>query len=312
MYEDPGERALRYVSIVDDDNFPEDICDITAILPNSIKQMIGPTLVGTSQGLVCFYGSSVAVIWNPWIKKPVSIPCVVFGRGYVSVLGFGVCPKTSEPKLVKITYPTSSLEMQTWTWTVDILSFISGCWKSCSISKISNLLCKSLSLFSSSECVDKFIYWCAYNMKDAIWVVISFDMTNEEFGVIHLPDSFARYEYVDLSKHRESLVLLPHDDNISKYDYDVWIMEGDVTKSFKKLFTVSSTYDCVKTMAISYKGEAILEMLEDNSKENVISIDTYEPASNRFKWTKITAIRWSIYMRSYKETMLLHDFRILN
>ncbi|GJT45172.1 ADP,ATP carrier protein, mitochondrial [Tanacetum coccineum] len=48
-----------------------------------------------------------AVIWNPSIKKTVTIvvPNVPDGvPPYHTILGFSVCPRTSDPKLVKITY----------------------------------------------------------------------------------------------------------------------------------------------------------------------------------------------------------------
>ncbi|XP_071727269.1 putative F-box protein At3g52320 [Rutidosis leptorrhynchoides] len=307
VYIDPHEiNMLRYVSIVDDDTFPhnfkEKMCDMSSYIPKSLK------LVGSSQGLLCFLGSYYAFICNPSIRKSIEFisPDLinVFRDGIV--FGFGVCPKSSEPKLVKITVSENPLETQ--TWTVVVFLFKTWCSRSFSFSKIGNLLCKSLNLSSSNECVDGFIYWCAYNTDDAIWVVISFDVTNEEFGVIHLPDSLARYKYMDLCKYRESIVLITHDYNISEYDYDVWMMEsGGVTKSFKKLFTINSSYDCVKMMAISYNGVGILET-EDYVLTNFSSISTYEPSSYRFKDTTITGIYGSYSMSSYMETMLLHDY----
>ncbi|XP_071727251.1 F-box/kelch-repeat protein At3g06240-like [Rutidosis leptorrhynchoides] len=243
-YKDPHEID-RYVSIVDDDTFPdifpEKISDMFAILPDSIKQNRA-TLVGSSQGLLCFCGSFCAIICNPSIGKSKSVEFttpavdVIFSERF---FGFGICPNTNDPTLVKITFPHTLFEPR--IWTIVVFSFKTGSVRSCSFSNLNNLLCKSLELSSLSECVDGFIYWCACNTDDNSWVIISFDMSNQEFGVIQLPDSFTRYKYVELSKHKESLVLIANDYYVADSDYDVWMMEGDdVTKLFKKLFTINS------------------------------------------------------------------------
>ncbi|XP_071705080.1 F-box protein CPR1-like [Rutidosis leptorrhynchoides] len=228
-------------------------------------------------------------------------------RDYWRVVGFGVCPKTSDPKLVHVTFPRYSLENE--TWKVEVFSLSSRFWRSRSFSKINDLLCEYVELSSDSECVDGFIYWCA-SIKDndnRSWVIISFDLTNEEFGVIYLPDTLARHNHLNLSKYRESLVLLP--DDYSNYVHDVWMMEGSVTKSFKKQFTITSI-DRLEPMGISYNGEVIMKIRELSMKlKTVGSIKTYEPSSNRFKWTTITGVHGEICMSSYMESMLLYDYK---
>ncbi|XP_071705079.1 putative F-box protein At4g09190 [Rutidosis leptorrhynchoides] len=323
QYELPGDGGTKYASIVDDDddddNIPKHMFDLLAILPDSAKQMTRQLkLVGSSQGLLCLYhdsnNDSVAIILNPWIRKcvTVSFPKVNFTSDYGLVVGFGVCSKTSDPKLVLVT-PKKSLLNETWKLEVYSLSW--RFWRICSFSKVSDLLCGSLKLSSHSECVDGFIYWCASNKDDDLnpsWVIISFDLTNEEFGVIYLPDILKWYSILDLSKYRESLVLFANDCTSAKHVYEVWMMEGGVTKSFKKLFTINSTDYFSKPIAISYNGEAIMEMLESSTTENVnlASIKTYEPSSNRFKTTTISGICGLTCMSSYMETMLLRDYKV--
>ncbi|XP_071715120.1 putative F-box protein At1g47730 [Rutidosis leptorrhynchoides] len=313
VYKDPNEYGLKYVSIVDDDKFPQQICDLSAIVPLFVvdkhdpKVRVGPTLVSTSQGLLCLYGCSRAYILNPFIRKyiGVTLPNVDY-RTNGSFLGFGVCLKTCVPKVIQVTFNRNS----SVTWKLAVFSLRSLLWRSRSFSKISDLPCESIKLQSSDECecVDGFIYWRAYcKDDDQRRIIISFDLANEEFGVINLPNDFQRGSVWDLCKYRESLVLIYRDYKISE-GYDVWMMEDGVTKSFKKVFTINSTADCVTTMAISYNGEAVMEILEDYKYNNVASIESYEPSSNCFKLTKINGIHGSTSMSSYKETLLLHDY----
>ncbi|XP_071705075.1 putative F-box protein At1g47730 [Rutidosis leptorrhynchoides] len=216
LYKLPGYLGMRYVSIVDDDSFPNNMVDLSAILKDSAKQSKRLTLVGSSQGLLCLYRDSDAIIWNPWIRKSVTVNFLDSDyRKYERVVCFGVCPKTSDPKLVHL--PRKLLENETWKVEVDD--------------------------------------------DNRSRVIISFDLTNEEFGVIYVPDSLARYRILELSKYRESLVLFPDDYN--GYVCDVWMMEGNVKKSFKKLFTIKSLdHNSMMAMGISYNGEAVLKIID--------------------------------------------------
>ncbi|XP_076957660.1 F-box protein At5g18160-like [Bidens hawaiensis] len=86
---------IKYVSIIDDDDsFPEH----NPIIPPSLVS--GLLLVGCSHGLVCLFGlrQHLIVLWNPSIRKSVGIVLPDLGH----VVGFGVCPKTNELKIVEI------------------------------------------------------------------------------------------------------------------------------------------------------------------------------------------------------------------
>ncbi|GJT75728.1 hypothetical protein Tco_1042453, partial [Tanacetum coccineum] len=102
----------RYNSIVDDDTFPHQKVLMTTLV--SVNLLNYPaSLLGVSGGLFCIHSSNgiikCVVIWNPSIKKTVTI--VVPDDDdedddlpYHTIVGFGVCPRTSDPKLVKITF----------------------------------------------------------------------------------------------------------------------------------------------------------------------------------------------------------------
>ncbi|XP_071705078.1 putative F-box protein At4g38870 [Rutidosis leptorrhynchoides] len=306
MYFLPGYLGLRCVSIFYGSNFPNNMVDLSEILPDSAKQSTRLTLVGSCQGLLCLDSGSSAIIWNPWIRKSVTInfPDSDY-RKYERVVGFGVCPKTIDPKLVHFTFSWNWLENK--SWKVEVYSLSPRFWRSRSFSKISDLLCESIELSSDSECVDGFIYWCASNkdVPNRREVIISFDLTNEEFGVIYLPDNLARHSILYLSKYRKSLVLLPDDYNT--YVHDVWIMKGGNTKLFKRLFTIKS-FDRLQPMAISYNGEVVLKITQYNGNYYEKSIKTYEPSLKRFKWTAVTGTLGVNCMSSYMESMLLHDY----
>ncbi|GJY58329.1 putative F-box domain-containing protein [Tanacetum coccineum] len=90
----------KYILIADDDTFPQQKVDLTLPINSSIK--LGN---GSSHGLLCFSYENMVVLWNPTIRKMVSIDVRdVLDLHYETIFGFGVCPVTFDPKLVKLIF----------------------------------------------------------------------------------------------------------------------------------------------------------------------------------------------------------------
>nr|GEZ33618.1 hypothetical protein [Tanacetum cinerariifolium] len=102
-------NELKYVSVLDDDSFPNHKSSLT--VPQPVSQL-GYILTLTSvNGLLCFFGSlqdvfnkKIVVLWNPSIGKAVGVTISNSLRipDGLTFVGFGVCPITSDPKLVRI------------------------------------------------------------------------------------------------------------------------------------------------------------------------------------------------------------------
>ncbi|GJT47051.1 hypothetical protein Tco_0955766 [Tanacetum coccineum] len=97
--------VARYFSIVDDDTF--------------LHQKV-------------FMTTPMSVNWVNYPKQVavVSVSLEAYGvRPYRTILGFVVCPRTSDPKLVKITYINYQKEYPTIPDQVEVFSLSSGLWK---------------------------------------------------------------------------------------------------------------------------------------------------------------------------------------
>ncbi|KAM0023366.1 putative F-box domain-containing protein [Helianthus debilis subsp. tardiflorus] len=246
----------KYVSIVDDDSFPHQRISIT--LPLCVRILKDYYSIGSSHGLLCFYGlyrdyygpntkTEKVVLWNPSVRKAAAFVVPNSGDRYAygTVLGFGVCRQTNDPKIVKIAYMHSWEEDMEIPRQVEVFTLSTRSWRS---SYGTNLPRKSIEFGCDGRCIDGFYYWLATDrstIDDDLWaynLIISFDITSEEFREVNLPDSLV----YDGSKHdlsfsslRESLVVLrrnEHDENV----VDVWLMEDGVSKPFTKLFTIYS------------------------------------------------------------------------
>ncbi|XP_076900910.1 F-box protein At1g52495-like [Bidens hawaiensis] len=223
-----------YVSIADNDSFPPK--QGFPYCSHFVNQLEDSTVVGTSYGLVCvsgYYGGpckcclrEMIVLWNPSIRKSVGI-AVPNGLIVSSNFGFGVCPGTSDPKIVKTN--------KNVTWQVEVFNLSSGVWR---ISPC-NPPDKLVAFKSPQSHVDRFIYWLGVTSGDTGIIIISFDFLSEEFGEIHLPVTLAFQdpEELCLFKRIDSLVVL--NETIVDEKYEVWMMENGISKSFIKIFTVN-------------------------------------------------------------------------
>ncbi|KAJ0818427.1 putative F-box domain-containing protein [Helianthus annuus] len=218
---------IKYVSIVDDDSFLRR--KFSPTVPPTAKLLTHPRMIASSHGLVCLCGFAydlkkhLIVLWNPSIRKSVEIEL----PNKLNALGFGVCPKTMDPKIVRITRRTNA----------QVYTLSSGAWR-----RVSMNLCVPGTGFrfcSYQVVIDGVIYWITNNTSGSCDKLISFELTNEEFGVIELQDSIEDPEHLCISKRKESLVVLNYDK--SDVACDVWMMtkNGDPKSLLTKLFTVS-------------------------------------------------------------------------
>ncbi|GKB88720.1 putative reverse transcriptase domain-containing protein [Tanacetum coccineum] len=284
-YIDPeNESERKYVSIVDDDDdtFPQH--KFTLTVPVSIQLHMPtvlcekPIILGCSQGLFCFYKfciksinpiTSIAVIWNPAIRKSVDVvvPSVSVRD---TVLGFGVCPRTNDPKLVKATL-AGYTSVYIVPWEVEVFTLSSGVWRS--PKSRSNLLTNLIRLKEYDNVViDGFIYWLAYDtsMVDGIYncvdLIMSFDLTSEEFAKVYLPDSISipgTEALLSLSKLRDSLVVLQFSyGQIALLNCGVWMMENGDPKSFTKIYTITPPDGFLRTvLGFRKSGETIIGVI---------------------------------------------------
>ncbi|GKA56406.1 ribonuclease H-like domain-containing protein [Tanacetum coccineum] len=91
----------KYASYVDETFTQQQ--DFTPYIPKLAKRFYYQIVIGSSHGLLCLLGyidrTPWVVLWNPSIRRSVTIvvPNLTYG-----VVGFDVCPVTSDPMIVKI------------------------------------------------------------------------------------------------------------------------------------------------------------------------------------------------------------------
>ncbi|KAK1413561.1 hypothetical protein QVD17_35336 [Tagetes erecta] len=315
----------QYVSFIDDDTFPQH--SVSFHLHSFINNLYYTSIINITHGLICLYWRYVedsenniiyekdmAVIWNPIIRKAVVVIVPKVARDtYHTVIGFGVCRETNDPKIVKLL----RLEKYRWRvdrkrlmssipWQVEVFTLSTGAWRRV----CNNLPRKSIRFSCDSEVVDGVLYWLADDVDPGFGIcnmIMSFDLTTEEFKEVKLPDSLARPDKkLLISKRRESLIVLDYDEDEVELDfYDVWMMEDGISKSFTKLFSVNGEmYPLASIHGFRKSGEPVFEVSEgDECGELVV----YEPYSEHFDKLGINVTRRAFTVSPYVETLLLLD-----
>ncbi|GKC35767.1 retrovirus-related pol polyprotein from transposon TNT 1-94, partial [Tanacetum coccineum] len=122
-----------------------------------LKQSNVYNIVGACHGLLCLYSFHngyrewMLVIWNPSIGKSFGIAADDFSP---EDCGFGVCPITKDPTVVKI---KRRIDM---SWHVEVFTLSSGVWN---VIPRGNLPRQSIQLNPTAHVlIDRFIYWGAY------------------------------------------------------------------------------------------------------------------------------------------------------
>ncbi|KAI3822971.1 hypothetical protein L1987_10574 [Smallanthus sonchifolius] len=266
-------------------------------------------MLDSSHGLVCLYGfapdiaprNKSIVVWNPSIRKSV---CIVLPYKY-DVVGFGVCPKTSDPTIVTITCPS---QIHAVDRKAEVFTLSSRAWRSISMNL--HMPLKSIEFRYNQVVIDGVIHWIAIDsLTGCSDMIISFDLASEEFGEIDLPGSLAHLRNLYISKLKESLAVLHYDG----YEEvcDVWMMtkNGDMKSSFAKLFTVSfeAYYGCILNNITGFRknGEPIREHRCDGFL--LTTLEAYEPSTKLRTdlGVYVTSDSPCMMTTSYTESLLL-------
>ncbi|CAH1435494.1 unnamed protein product [Lactuca virosa] len=292
-YKDPVDLKQKYVSFVDDDAFAQqELAPTVLVLSEHLFRL---EVLGSSQGLLCLsglYEDHMIVLLNPSIRKSVLIPVPGFSVYFEFVVGFGVCPITNDPTIVKIKNVCTEFGTKFSSPVVDVFKLSRGSWR---------IACSNL----PKKSIQMMIFRCKKQL------IISFDMTTEEFRAIDLPDSLA-YARLSISKLRESLAVLKYftrnePGTQSEFEVcDVWIMDNDVLHSFTKLYTINPGYESIRILGFTNSGEPMMVVFGEDYKEPA-SLVVYEPNSKHIRDIGIHAEYASSLVSSYMETLLLLD-----
>lgn len=328
-YEDLTEsHEEKYVWMVDDDHsIKQEFPPTLDTLANLLKES---SVISSSHGLLCSYGhfqysfplrinfrTEMAVIWNPSIRKSIGIVVPdVLDCPFHTAVGFGVCPITLDPTLVKITYAgiaCTRSQISNNPWEVQMFKLSTKCWRRLNLSN--NIPRGSIAVTFSQVVIDKLIYWYCFDRvfsEDDTFqtnnLIVSFDMTTQEFRVVDLPNCLSSqfYEKLTISKLRDSLSVLEYSSTNEKQVCTVWMkVDDDASNSFRKLYTINTPYTLARIVAFKNNGEPILETVDSYGES--ATLEVYKPSTGHYHDFEIYGEDISYFVSYYMETLLLSD-----
>ncbi|GKA61857.1 F-box domain containing protein [Tanacetum coccineum] len=295
----------KYTSIIDDNTFPQQKFPLFA--PEPLNLLRNAFVLGSVDGLLCFWGwnknielEPLVVLWNPSLRKCVGI---VIPNGYTCI-GFGVCPHTNDPKLVKI----NVVKTTPICWEVQVFTLSSRVWKTV----FTGAPFKSCLLFWAHVFVDGIIYWSTHGS-----FILSFDLESDKFGEVSIPERFERTYGIHVAKVNESLGLLEYYEEGGMSLCGVWMRKDGVNRPFTKIYTVKVEGNLVFKRVLGFRnnGEVVIEMEADDFEGSQIEVYepsfqksqilVYEPSSGRINDVGIKGV--FVAAKSYMETLLLLD-----
>nr|GEU67730.1 putative polyprotein [Tanacetum cinerariifolium] len=264
--------TYEYVSILDNDAFPRHVSPITS--PLSMKTLKILRTLGSSYGIICFHGyhkdystlySEMVVFWNPSIRKSVSVLMDPSLQLRISWVGFGVCPKTRDPKLVMI---NDIMGFIYWLAHDDRLSPLENRCNSIISFNLSNeefvkvlylpyslQRSESLKLFKWNECLilcddhyyDNLFHWDVWMVKaDGFTMMFRIDSIHQVFKVLGFMKNgeaiFIRgSKYFNEDSNGDPILKVYDPSSRRVNDYQIpWSRDNDIGKTTSTLLSISS------------------------------------------------------------------------
>ncbi|XP_043712433.1 F-box protein CPR1-like [Telopea speciosissima] len=267
--------SLLLTGLVDLYSVELNVCEqeVAKKLHLPLKALQDITVLGSCNGLLCISISKDfeddIILWNPSTRRhqkllftpiEVHVPYkfrVKFGFSRFIGYGFGYEPTTGDYKLVMFAQASFD-DGYTWHSEGKVYSLITNSWK-----RIGDMDC-CLTTRLPGVLANSALHWIADRVKGPFTppsIIVSFDLKNEEFGEVPLP------EFVDSKFHMTVGVLggkLCMVCNFERVCVEVWIMKDyGIRDSWEKQFSIKQpsrlrSFMSVSPICYSKNGEIVL------------------------------------------------------
>ncbi|KAM3685783.1 hypothetical protein ACJW31_11G144800 [Castanea mollissima] len=269
-------------------------------------------LIGSVNGLFSLYDQECYILWNPSIRKFITLPKPCSFIGFCRH-AFGFDPRTNDYKVVRIAFPCRiSMSEETKPPLIEVYSLNEGCWRITSASfppgiKVTDW-CRPAAFLNGA------VHFAAeYENKPGGPcgpLVLSFDLLDEVCHVISLPNvTFKWTNNVHTSVIGGLLSLLfyygRHADNNC---CAIWVMkEYGVVDSWTKQFTVDLNRggEIIRVLGLQKNGNILVEALLLGPSRCELS--SYDPKSEQVKNLGICGSLYDFRVDNYMENLGLLD-----
>lgn len=199
------------------------------------------TLIACCKGVVCLYNErspkNEILLWNPSIRRKVSLTPPSYRPELTLVFGFGYCANSNDYKVVRLAYDRSNLIDRP---EVEIYTVKTAIWKPIEFPQDSP--CYHILSDCSQVFFNGSIHWLATDLGVSHCSILTMDMSTNLFGEIQLPEYLVNYSSmgVTLTAVGDSLGVIYSNrcTVVGSSTYKIWVM-----KEYKKPTSWTLIYD---------------------------------------------------------------------
>ncbi|XP_023896227.1 F-box/kelch-repeat protein At3g23880 isoform X2 [Quercus suber] len=319
-YLDAKPHVERYKLIHEDndnnDSSSEQIQDLK--LPLRSRLLSHFQLVGSANGLFCLYDENHFILWNPCIRKYITLPNPSVTGFFPCYLVFGFDSKTNDYKVVKIAYQCVNIGYEgAKPPLVEVYSVSEGSWRVTSAGDSYPPRITIRNWHPQGAYLNGAVYFAAIDWGDAGFVasdwgdassiVLSFDLGDEVFRVISLPNGkFGLDIRILTSKFKGLLSLICYESRHmgEQYSCSIWVMkEYGIVDSWTKQFTIELNMLHWKVLGFWKNDHVLVQKMQSDG----LMLSLYDPESQQVKNLGFCKSTCCSYADKYVENLVLLD-----
>uniref|UniRef100_A0A7N2R2M8 F-box domain-containing protein n=1 Tax=Quercus lobata TaxID=97700 RepID=A0A7N2R2M8_QUELO len=262
-------------------------------------------LVGSANGLFCLHEENRFILWNPCIRKFITLPNPSIIDVFHCYLAIGFDLRTDDYKVVRIAYQNVNIRYEgAKPPLVEVYSVNEGSWRVTSGGDsyppritFSNWHLQAASLNGA-------VHFAANDWSNAqSFIVLSFDLGDEVFRLISFPyGKFGLNADIGTSVFNGLLSLICYES--WHYSYSIWVMkEYGIVDSWTKQFTIDLNMQCWKVLRFWKNDHVLVQKMQSGG----LMLFSYDPESQQMKNLGFCKSTGCSYADNYVENLVLLD-----
>ncbi|XP_050283044.1 F-box/kelch-repeat protein At3g23880-like isoform X1 [Quercus robur] len=305
-YLDVALRVERYKLIHEDNDnnvsSSEEIQDLK--LPLRSSRLSYFQLVGSANGLFCLYEGNRCILWNPCIRKFITLPNPSVTAEFFCYLAFGFDSRTNDYKVVRIAYKSDTRYEGAKPPLVEVYSVNEGSWR---VTSGGDSYPPKITMSirpQQAASLNGAVYFVANDWGNAqSFIVLSFDLGDEVFRLICLPyGKFGSDDRIFTSEFKGLLSLICYES--WHYIYSIWVMkEYGIVDSWTKQFTIDLNMQYWKVLRFWKNDHVLVQKMQSGG----LMLFSYDPESQQVKNLGFCKSTGCSYADNYVENLVLLD-----
>nr|POE85753.1 f-box/kelch-repeat protein [Quercus suber] len=262
-------------------------------------------LVGSANGLFCLYDENRFILWNPCIRKFITLPNP--SVEFPCYLAFGFDSRTNDYKVVRIAYRSNTRYEGAKPPLVEVYSVSEGSWRVTSAGDSYPPKITIRNWHPEAASLNGAVYFVANDWGNTSSKVLSFNLGDEVFRMISLPNGKSGlYAHIFTSVFKGLLSLICYEQwhMDEHYSCSIWVMkEYGVVDSWTKQFTIDLNMGYWKVLGFWKNDHVLVQKIQPHG----LMVFSYDPESQQVKNLGFCKSAGFPYADNYVENLVLLD-----